>query len=260
MKLFQTIGLLAFALTLTNCESTPKQTNNQQQAHLLNATLWQQHADEQKALYIQAFNWGKQRLSELPKVSDKPYAVVVDIDETVLDNSPYEAQCILDGHGYTKETWAEWVELGVAEPLPGAVAFSKFCESQDIHLFYISNRSINQHAATMQNLQIHHFAYADSSHILLKEDTSNKDARREKVAKAYEIVLFMGDNLGDFTSDFDNRKKSTQALDSLKELFGNRFIALPNAMYGSWEKSFIDRNDNTHDTNSQRLKALKGYK
>ncbi|EGV01994.1 HAD phosphatase, family IIIB domain protein [Streptococcus oralis SK313] len=75
------------------------------------STLWYQKAAETKALYLQGYNVATDRLKELLKTqTDKPYSIVLDLDETVLDNSPYQAQNVKDGTAFTPENWDVWVK------------------------------------------------------------------------------------------------------------------------------------------------------
>ena len=75
------------------------------------STLWYQKAAETKALYLQGYNVATDRLKELlKKESDKPYSIVLDLDETVLDNSPYQVQNVKDGTAFTPENWDVWVQ------------------------------------------------------------------------------------------------------------------------------------------------------
>jgi len=107
------------------------------------ATLFQQKAAEKRALSYQAFNIAKLSLDSQLKVADltKPLAVVVDIDETVLDNSPFEAKSILNNSDYPKY-WNEWCQLAAAKPLAGSVEFLNYAKSKGVVVFYITNRKI----------------------------------------------------------------------------------------------------------------------
>lgn len=223
-----------------------KQANldkNKSQDHLIMSALWYQKSGEMKAIYYQCFNWAKLRVDMITaENTETRKAVVVDIDETMLDNSPYEANCIITGKSYTKETWTEWCSQINAKPLPGAVEFSKYAESKGIEVFYISNRSVDVFDLTLKNLQKENFAFADSSHLLLKSDTRSKKPRREIVLSKFEIVLLIGDNLLDFSEIFEDRSTNFgfNTVDENKEDFGTKFIILPNPMYGDWEKAVFE--------------------
>jgi 5'-nucleotidase (lipoprotein e(P4) family) len=94
---------------------------------------------------------------------------------------------------------------------------------------------------TIENLQVMGFPFADKAHVLLKDTISGKDPRRLQVQETHDIVLLLGDNLSDFSEVFDNRStlERNKSVDSLKALFGVKFIVLPNAIYGDWETNGI---------------------
>ena len=229
------------------------------------SVLWYQKSAEMKALYYQGFNIAQLRMDLFltNDTSSKPNAVIVDIDETMLDNSPFEAKCIETGLPYSKESWGTWTSLAQAEALPGAVEFSHYAKAKNIEVFYISNRSVQEFEPTLKNLQEKKFAYADSLHLLLKTTTSNKEERRLTVNNNYDIVLLIGDNLGDFAEIFDDRTENYgfEHVLNFKNQFGDRFIMLPNPMYGSWETPVLNfqRDISEKEKYNFRKAALKGF-
>ncbi|HSH52094.1 MAG TPA: 5'-nucleotidase, lipoprotein e(P4) family [Bacteroidales bacterium] len=260
------IFVIVYILSLFSIScNTPKEPQNSQD-HLIMSVLWHQQSAEMKALYYQSFNWAKYRITqELAEQSSKnKKAVIVDIDETMLDNSPFEANCVHTGKSYTTERWMEWTAKASAKALPGAVEFSHFAKSKDVDVFYISNRSIDEFDVTLKNLQKENFAFADSMHLFLKTNTSSKKLRRQIVANNYEIILLIGDNLGDFSEIFEDRSNNFgfNAVDENKELFGKKFVVLPNSMYGAWEKPILKSEKKLSDKEKFEFRkaALKGYK
>jgi 5'-nucleotidase (lipoprotein e(P4) family) len=257
--LLPVIGIAA----LLSCNNEKPATVNPQE-HLVYATIWFQRSPEMKALFYQGFNIACQRVEQYARQkSVKPKAVVVDIDETMLDNSPFEAQQIFEGKGFSREFWREWSSKARAEALPGAVAFSRFCDSLKVDVFYISNRNLDEIEPTLRNLDSLGFAFARTDHLLLKETESSKRARREKVLEKYEIVLLVGDNLSDFSEMFENRGNDwgVSMAERYRKEFGNRFIILPNPMYGDWEKKIYSGKDLTEEQKKElRLKALRGFR
>lgn len=202
------------------------------------AVLYYQKAAETRALYYQGFNIARMMLDNDVKVkSAKKKAIVLDIDETALDNSPYEAQCILGNFGYP-ERWDEWCNAAKAEATPGAIDFLKYAETKGYAIFYITNRKIKFAEVTLKNLKDKGFPMADTSHVLFRTEGNSKEERRMKVLATYDITLLMGDNLADFVNAYDaklNPEQRAQKTDSLKAEFGKRFIVFPNSMYGEWE-------------------------
>jgi 5'-nucleotidase (lipoprotein e(P4) family) len=204
------------------------------------SVLWFQTAGEAKALYYQSYNIGKMRLDDIlikrMKNKDSEPAIVLDIDETILDNSPYQAWHVVSGKGHPFN-WNEWFSRAEAKPLPGAIEFLQYADSKGVGIYYISNRNESQKKETIQNLQSVGAPQADNEHVLLQQPgEKGKEARRSKVAKTHEIVLLFGDNLGDF-SGFDKLSVSEriQNVDKHKEEFGKKLIVFPNPMYGDWE-------------------------
>lgn len=231
---------------------------------LLIATLFHQKAAEYRALSYQAFNIARLILdNELRKMLlTKKLAVIVDVDETVLDNSPFQAKIILEKTQYP-EYWNEWCELAQAKALPGAVEFLNYAKSKGAEVFYVTNRKENLKEKTIKNLKAKGFPYADIEHLYMRKDESGKEKRRQVIAANYHIVLFIGDNLSDFSYVFD--KKSIEErfflADSLKNEFGKRFIVLPNPMYGAWHETLFKYNYNlTHEEKNKIFyEKLEGF-
>jgi len=248
-------------LSFPNSVSAQANTNDK----LLMSVAWFQNAPEMTALYYQGFNLARERLDEYIAANkqSKPLAVVVDIDETMLDNSAYEVSLI--NYDDDQTGWYNWTTKAKAKALPGALEFAKYAESRQVQIFYITNRDNNEHAATVQNLKNEGFPFATDDHVLTKSDlsyssgnTSSKAGRRAKVSESHEIVLLIGDNLNDFSEVFEDRKinNGKDAADKNRELFGHKFIILPNPMYGAWEKPLYDyRNDLNNEEQTRLLKS-----
>ncbi|MBE9510735.1 MAG: 5'-nucleotidase, lipoprotein e(P4) family [Bacteroidetes bacterium] len=264
-KLFITGLLFVFlcdSCTFLNKESV-KEINNgkdrieENQDHLIMSVLWYQRSAEMQAAYYQAFNWAERIVIEKIETVDEknPKAVILDIDETVLDNSSYEAQLIFEMEPYSSKSWKKWVSKSVSNPLPGALKFTKLADSLGVEVFYISNRENVLLESTIDNLRKEGFPNSDKKHIFLRTDESSKKERWAKVSSNYDILLFIGDNLEDFSEIFESRDNVSEfiALKSLKNEFGSRFIILPNPMYGSWEKPFLGTDDN-YEEKKEKLK------
>lgn len=209
--------------------------------NLVNAVAWMQHSGEYRALCYQAFRIGQMRLDEILATdkSEKPKAIVLDIDETVLDNSPLEAYMAIHGKKESGKNWSEWIKMACAEPLAGAVDFLNNAKEHGVTIFYISNRGESKMVPTVENLKKFNFPFADDQHVILQKKDFNKESRRAEVAKNYNIILFFGDNLNDFSDLFYMQhpdKSAASLVDENKALFGQKFIILPNAMYGSWTR------------------------
>ena len=222
------------------------------------ATVYNYYADEYRALAYQAFNIAHDRLDNVKdKYPDrKDFAIVVDIDETLLDNSPHQALMIVQDTSYPY-MWNEWCDLANANAIPGAVEFLQYADANGFNIFYVSNRKIEYvKESTMKNLLDLGFPQVDDDNFMLRlkrseeiPNPSDKQMRRDEIStRGFEIVMLIGDNLGDFyTDELDAEKRSLQ-LDAFEEEFGRMFIVLPNAMYGNWTKSLGVNNEASLDS------------
>ncbi|HAT76472.1 MAG TPA: 5'-nucleotidase, lipoprotein e(P4) family [Flavobacterium sp.] len=221
--------------------------------HLLMATLWFQNSAEAKAMFLQTYKYATYSLDkqlETNKSTNKK-AIVFDIDETLLDNSPYEAYLIEHSELYNPDSWFKWEQNKSAKALPGAVEFVNYAVSKGVEIFYVSNRKIASYDATVENLVNVGFPMVDKDHVYLREEESSKESRRQAIiAKGYDILMLVGDNLSDFSDAFELEKceNRNDVVDSLQSLLGERFIMLPNPMYGDWEKEIFGGSYQISDT------------
>lgn len=201
---------------------------------------WQKNAAEYHALCIQAYNVAKMKVDQaLAATSEKPLAIIADIDETVLSNQPYNEMLIAKNISFTQENWAEWVNKKSAVPIPGALEFYNYADSLGIEVLYLSNRRVENYAPTKANLISAGFPFDDDTIMLLRDKDGNKKARRKQLA-LYNVVLLIGDNLSDFDESFYKQPNDIR-INRLKDssaLFGEKFILIPNLIYGSWEMGF----------------------
>ena len=223
------------------------------------ATLWMQKAGEYRALAYQAYNVARWQLDQdlagknkhdIPKQERKrPRAVMVDIDETVLDNSPEQARRIVSMQAFDTPNWYAWGEMRKAKAIPGAVEFLNYAVSKGVKVFFVSNRDEVQKQATMDNLKSVGFRDVGPDNVLLRQAgpdgklISSKEPRRDLIRQNYRIVLFVGDNLDDHSNTFElpaGYQGSFAAdrfakVDAARDLFGKKYIMLPNPVYGTWE-------------------------
>ncbi len=277
--------LLSFALVLTSAVSTyfvtvsteaqnsARKVDNEYQ---VGATLFMQKAAEYRALCYQAFNWAQKNLDadekrkkKLPKAErKKPRAVVVDIDETMLDNSPQQAYNIKRRLPFIQENWYEWTSMRKAKAIPGALDFANYARSKNVRIFYVSNRDEVEKSATMDNLKAVGFPDISAENVLLrqldanKRPVSTKEPRRLGVAEKYRIVALIGDNLNDLSNVFENKSVADRfgEADKLRAIWGEKFIVIPNAMYGAWESALYEYGRLTDEQKTaKRIEALESY-
>ncbi|EQB86575.1 5'-nucleotidase (lipoprotein e(P4) family) [Clostridium punense] len=236
------VSLLSFAIMTVTYSSVNLYEQN------VMGTLWVQKSAEFRALSYQTFNLAKVRVqADLADESvKKPRTIVVDLDETILDNSQYQAWLIVHGLEHSSSTWNPWTQAGIAPAMPGAVQFLKYCEANEVEVFYISNRKVlddnSGYTGTVKNLKALGFPNVDEEHVLFTTDSSNKTDRRTIAEDEKHVILYMGDNLNDFLNDFaklgvDERVVMT---DKYKDEFGSKFIVMPNPMYGEWESAIYE--------------------
>jgi 5'-nucleotidase (lipoprotein e(P4) family) len=228
------------------------------------AVLYQQKSGEWRALSYQAFTLARLVLEKdlADKNINQHRCVVVDIDETVLDNSPYQAECILTQTAYNTQTWNDWCNRRKALPLPGAAEFFHYVKANGVDVYYVTNRKEEVREATLDNLKKAEFPFADDAHLLMPSGESSKEARRLQIMQRNHISLLMGDNLNDFAQVFENKTPAErmQLVDKMYKEFGRKFIVLPNAMYGDWEGAIYNYDWSSNDTvkATQRMQALEG--
>ncbi|MDR0969668.1 MAG: 5'-nucleotidase, lipoprotein e(P4) family [Lentimicrobiaceae bacterium] len=227
----------------------------------LYAVAYQQLSPEYVALCYQAFNLAELRLNEIMQQQyEKPLAVVVDIDETVLDNIPFQADCIINGYTYPKG-WKEWIEKAEAEPIAGAVAFLNKAFELGVETIYISNRNDKYREPTLKNLAEKGFPCVRNENLLLKTDSNDKETRRNQVLENYEMALLIGDNLGDFSDLFETKDAAERmnATVNNSTIFGAKWIMLPNAVYGGWLDALLNNCDKETGSDDCLKSQLKGF-
>ena len=242
------LTIIVFMTLLSGCaqqQLRTEQTNTDTtvavpvKEHLVLAALWQQHAAEYRALCHQAYNIATSRLDWLLQnnTANKPLAIIADIDETVLDNSPYASKLIKEDIDYARESWFAWGRKVSAEPVPGSVAFFQYAAKQGVAVFYVSNRMHEQLTETINNLQKHGFPQAQATNVLLRTAESGKEARRQQIMEDHAVVMLLGDNLSDFNQAFDDQSTAERnaLVTQFKDRFGSEYIVFPNPTYGDWE-------------------------
>lgn len=229
----------------------------------LNATLWMQTAVEYQGATVGAYrlaalmldkaladrNWTAAVAEQTGAFQDLPPAVVLDVDETVLDNSDYQAWMVLNNEAFGSKTWGAFVNTVTSRPIPGALEFTQYADGKGVKVFYVSNRTGDLEEATRKNLEKFGFPMGGNvDTVLLKNErpeweTSKKSPRRAYVAKDYRVLLVLGDNFGDFVDDYKGSLSARQSvMETQKGLWGERWIVLPNPSYGSWESAPFDHN------------------
>jgi acid phosphatase len=251
----------------------------------LNAVLWSQRAIEHDLIYQQVYRDAQDRL--LRALQDKRWdalakddrlaplaglkpAVVLDIDETVLDNSPYQARLIARGGEYNEADWAAWCRQRAARALPGAVAFTQFAARHGVAVIYISNRASALDQVTLDNLRKVGLPVAGPDALLglgtpvegCTQVGGDKSCRRRYISRSYRVLMQFGDQLADFVSVAANNDTGrAQAIAPYRDWIGERWFVLPNPTYGAWESAALGEPSGLSPVQRRQLKreALRTY-
>lgn len=231
----------------------------------LNAVAWTQTAVEHDLIYREVYRVAGEKLraalkdpkwDALPKRDRKQPlaaklkpAVIVDIDETVLDNSPYQARLVANGKEYDEFTWSEWCREKRARPLPGALEFAQDAAKRGVTVFYLSNRAQDLNAATLDNLRADGFPVESDSAFLglgtivdgCEQIGTEKGCRRALVGHTHRVLMQFGDQIGDFVDvDANTPDGRRVAVEPYSNWIGERWFVLPNPTYGSWEPALFN--------------------
>ncbi|MFQ5743497.1 MAG: 5'-nucleotidase, lipoprotein e(P4) family [Acidobacteriota bacterium] len=237
----------------------------------LNAVLWTQTSVEYRAVALQSYERARSMLDtaladptwtatleQTGPFDQLPPALIVDVDETVLDNSPYQARLILDRQRFSAKSWGRWVGEAAAAAVPGALEFCTEAASKGVTIFYVSNRTADLEEGTRANLERLGFPLQEGVDVVLLRgekpewQTSDKGPRRQTVASDYRVLLLIGDNMGDFTSAASGTIAERSAVaDEQFDYWGRRWIVLPNPQYGSWERALLGAD--TPESDAERL-------
>jgi 5'-nucleotidase (lipoprotein e(P4) family) len=200
--------LLTFALVFSSIVSTyfvtastaqqgaqPATADNEYQVA---AILYMQKAGEYRALAYQAFNvarmqfdmdFEKKNLKKLPKAERKrALAVVVDVDETVLDNSPHQAEMVKNRMPFTNSVWTAWVNRRAAKPIAGAVEFLNYANQKGARIFYVTNRNEAEKQGTIDNLKQAGFPDVSDETVMVRATESSKEARRLSILQIISTI------------------------------------------------------------------------
>ncbi len=231
--------------------SAPSPTTTTVHANL-NSVLWTQTAVEYRMSTTQAFRLAASQLpvaladghwTALPEqvvqpgYQALPPAVIMDVDETLLDNSPFQARMIAQGLEFDVRQWREWVAQAQAQAIPGAAAFIQYLKNLGIKPYYITNRE--QEDATLTNIRSHLDPSATAAQVMVRgerpEWTSDKTSRRSAVAEKHRVLMLVGDDYNDFIRlDDSSHQQRNESAEQYRDFWGRQWVLLPNPQYGHW--------------------------
>ena len=201
---------------------------------------WARVSAEHRAIYIETYRSAADHLVGLAAGrAQGSWGVILDADETVIDNSEYEIARVPFGGSFDSKIWTAWVMEGRAPALPGAIAFTDRVHQLGGKVVIVTNRDDVECPITRINLER---VSIKADLVLCKTDTDNKNPRFDAVQTgsaasgfpAIAVLEWVGDNIQDFPHLSQSIRNEP---DSAFSKFGQVFFALPNAMYGSWQSN-----------------------
>ncbi|MCP9292737.1 5'-nucleotidase, lipoprotein e(P4) family [Gracilimonas sediminicola] len=265
-------ALILSAFFLASCSTVQQSTINDDPT--TQATLWVQNAAEYDAIAMQTYATAMRTLplpledsfwtASLNQEEDDnfmslPPAIIMDVDETVLDNSPFQARMIKQEKDFNIEDWNAWCKEAKAEAVPGAVEFANYAADRGVTIFYITNRDYEVEEATRKNLIEEGFPVSNSIDNIMTNGeepgwNSSKTERRQQVEENYRVVMVIGDDLNDFLpAKGITQKKRAGLVQENSDWFGRRWFILPNPVYGSWEQALFDFEDGLSESERKTI-------
>ena len=262
----------------TNTSFADEIDNSYQKQSLL-AVLFKRTSAEYKANTFQIYNSAKNNIdkaladkswtalkNQLKNYQNLPPAIILDIDETVLDNSEHQVRSIKNGTNYPIG-WKEWVSEESAGALPGVKEFLSYANTKGIKIFYVTNRTHDLEEYTRNNIMSLGLPFDNDMDVLLMKNEkgwgSDKTSRRDLIRKDFRVIQIFGDQLDDFIPLTESAKSMNERktlIDKYADMWGEKWYMLINPMYGEWEEALYEHcwscYPEENDRVNQRLKAL----
>ena len=253
--------------------------DNSYQKQSLLAVLFKRTSAEYKANTFQIYNSAKNNIdkaladkswtalkNQLKNYQNLPPAIILDIDETVLDNSEHQVRSIKNGTNYPIG-WKEWVSEESAGALPGVKEFLSYANTKGIKIFYVTNRTHDLEEYTRNNIKSLGLPFDNDMDVLLMKNEkgwgSDKTSRRDLIRKDFRVIQIFGDQLDDFIPLTESAKSMNERktlIDKYADMWGEKWYMLINPMYGEWEEALYEHcwscYPEENDRVNQRLKAL----
>lgn len=222
----------------------------------IQALAWRQTSVEYRALATQAYADATRSLDaaladptwnaldgDAPLTPGLRPAVILDVDDTCVDNSAYEAQLFQAKLVHSEERFEAFVRSGAVSAIPGAKAFLDYAVAHGVDVFYVTNQNARLESATRRNLQTLGLPLdATRDNLLTAQERpdwgSDKTSRRQFVAQDHRVILLLGDDFNDFVNANGKSLTERRALfDRYADRFGTKWFVIPNPVYGSWERA-----------------------
>lgn len=271
---------VSVSTALTQDKETPAKDSSLRHEDL-DAILWVQTSGEYQAITRQTYRLAQLSLKdaladpewtaslEQQKLADedeielaelKP-AVILDVDETVLNNSSYQVGLIDTESEYSRDGWKTYVEQKKSTPIAGAVEFVQACRDSGVQVLFVTNREHEVEGSTRENLITAGLMVESDPDIVLskyekEEWKSDKISRRTELAKKYRLLLLVGDDLHDFASTgyHPTSEARSELVEKHPDWWGKKWIVLPNPNYGGWEQCLYDWKNSSSSATKLKLK------
>jgi 5'-nucleotidase (lipoprotein e(P4) family) len=243
---------------------------------MLDGVLWMQTSAEYAAIASATYDRAAATLSaaiedrswtaaleQTGPYADLPPAVILDLDETVLDNSRFQGQLVLDRGTYQPAAWSDWVSRAEATLVPGAKEFIDAAARSNVRLFFVTSRTLAEEPDTVRNLRDLGLDVTPDE-VLSKgegDGSSDKSGRRALVARSHRILLLVGDDLGDFVSSAGlSPTERLSLVREHREWWSTRWVLLPNPLYGSWERALYPGIEGDAAVLEEKRSRVHGYR
>ena len=253
------IGAILSAVIALNIPQSSRMTQKDMNNETINAVLWMKTSAEYRALCYQAYNSALEHIrnaAESFRSGDKALAIILDCDETVVDNLAPDT-AMIDSEKNISEVYSEWGNEIRAYAMPGAADFLKAVDESGVNIFYVTNRLEKLRTETINDMKALNFPQVDDVHVILRTDDYNKDSRFRKIENDYNVILYLGDSAHDFPFEIykKNMQERNAIIDSNKSMFGKKYIMFPNPVYGAWLNLF--KRNTPEETHKAKINALR---
>ena len=230
--------------------------DNSYQSQSLLAVLFKRTSAEFKANTFQVYSSAQKNIDKA--LEDKswtavldqndnyqslPPAIILDIDETVLDNSEHQVRSIKNGTSYPIG-WKEWVSEEAAGALPGVKEYLSYADNRGVKIFYVTNRTHDLEEYTRNNIKALGLPFDSDIDVLLMKNekgwTSDKTSRRDLIKEDFRVIQIFGDQLDDFIplkETATSVKSRKDLIDKYANMWGEKWFMIINPMYGEWEEA-----------------------
>jgi 5'-nucleotidase (lipoprotein e(P4) family) len=248
------VGALLIAATgcdLSSTEPAHSEVDTEERNVMAMAVAWKETAAEYDALYLQGFNVARMHVERAlaervaaGAAGDRPLAVISDLDDTVLDTRDYWREQMASGETFFNDArWDVWLQKNRVRATPGAVQFLNFCRDSGVEVFYITQRDQGPEtmAFALANLKTAGLPFADEDHLTVLLGDSNKEPRQREIAETRDVVVYLGDNLNDFSRDYylSHWEARRERLAEDRAELGRRFVLFPNPTDGHWVRALF---------------------